>query len=93
MGEDTVSEAYVHGYQAREKERLQDQAGTLVDLLHADTSYPPRSKILEAGCGVGAQTVTLAQRSHRAVSLANCPRQKLAHGQRICKVWLVGHRN
>ena len=66
MGEDTVSEAYVHGYQAREKERLQDQAGTLVDLLHFDTSYPPRSKILEAGCGVGARTVTLAQRSPEA---------------------------
>ena len=37
-----MSEAYVHGYDARENERLQDQAGTLVDLLHADTAYPPR---------------------------------------------------
>src|SRR5713101_288433 len=59
----TVSEAYVHGYHPREKERLQDQAGTLVDLLHSDTSYPPGSVVLETGCGVGAQTVTLAQRS------------------------------
>jgi SAM-dependent methyltransferase len=58
-----VSEAYVHGYHRREKERLQDQAGTLVDLLHFDTSYPSGSMVLEAGCGVGAQTVTLAQRS------------------------------
>jgi len=58
-----VSETYVHGYHARENERLQDQAGTLVDLLHADTSYPSGSAVLEAGCGVGAQTVTLAQRS------------------------------
>jgi SAM-dependent methyltransferase len=54
---------YVHGYHARENERLQDQAGTLVDLLHADTRYPERSTVLEAGCGVGAQTVTLASRS------------------------------
>jgi SAM-dependent methyltransferase len=61
-----VSEAYVHGYHPRENERLQDQAGTLVDLLHSDTSYPPGSVVLEAGCGVGAQTVTLAQRSPRA---------------------------
>jgi trans-aconitate methyltransferase len=59
----TVSEAYVHGYHPRENERLQDQAGTLVDLLHHDTSYPSGSVVLEAGCGVGAQTVTLAQRS------------------------------
>jgi trans-aconitate methyltransferase len=53
----------VHGYHRRENERLQDQAGTLVDLLHSDTSYPPGSVVLEAGCGIGAQTVTLAQRS------------------------------
>ena len=58
-----MSETYVHGYDPREGERLQDQAGTLVDLLHSDTAYPGGSLVLEAGCGVGAQTVTLAQRS------------------------------
>jgi SAM-dependent methyltransferase len=58
-----VNQAYVHGYHRRENERLQDQAGTLVDLLHADTAYPAGSLVLEAGCGVGAQTVTLARRS------------------------------
>src|SRR6266404_9640924 len=58
-----MSKVYVHGYHPRENERLHDQAGTLVDLLHPDTSYPPGSEVLEAGCGVGAQTVTLAQRS------------------------------
>jgi SAM-dependent methyltransferase len=42
---------------------LQDQAGTLVELLHNDTSYPEGSTVLEAGCGIGAQTLTLAQRS------------------------------
>ncbi len=54
---------YVHGYQPRENERLQDQAGTLVELLHGDTRYPAGSTVLEAGCGVGAQTTTLAARS------------------------------
>jgi SAM-dependent methyltransferase len=54
---------YVHGYDPRETERLQDQAGTLVELLHNDTIYPEGSTVLEAGCGVGAQTLTLAQRS------------------------------
>ena len=58
-----MSKAYVHGYHSRENERLEDQAGTLVNLLHSDTSYPSGSVVLEAGCGVGAQTVTLAQRS------------------------------
>jgi len=54
---------YVHGYDQKEDIRLQDQASTLVDLLHSDTSFPPDSKVLEAGCGVGAQTVTLAKNS------------------------------
>ena len=58
-----MSEIYVHGHQPREHERLQDQAGTLLDLLHSDTAYPDGCLVLEAGCGVGAQTVTLARRS------------------------------
>jgi SAM-dependent methyltransferase len=61
-----AGEAYVHGYDPRESDRLHDQAGTLVALLHDDTAYPPGSAVLEAGCGVGAQTVTLAQRSPEA---------------------------
>ncbi len=58
-----MSETYVHGYDERAKIRLKDQADALVDLLHSDTSYPDGSRVLEAGCGVGAQTVTLAARS------------------------------
>lgn len=54
---------YVHGYDQRENIRLQDQASTLVELLHSDTSYPAKSKVLEAGCGTGAQTITLARNS------------------------------
>jgi ubiquinone/menaquinone biosynthesis C-methylase UbiE len=55
--------SYVHGYDARENERLLDQAGALVELLHRGTRYPPGSRVLEAGSGVGAQTITLATRS------------------------------
>ncbi len=57
---------YVHGYDQRENIRLQDQASSLVELLHSDTSYPARSQVLEAGCGVGAQTITLARNSPHA---------------------------
>lgn len=53
--------SYVHGYDPRENLRLQDQAATLEELLHGDTIYPPGSRVLEAGCGVGAQTVILAR--------------------------------
>lgn len=51
---------YVHGYSDKEKERLEDQAETLTSLLHHDSMYPEGSRVLEAGCGVGAQTITLA---------------------------------
>jgi SAM-dependent methyltransferase len=61
---------YVHGYDERANERLRDQARTLVELLHHDTAYPAGSRVLEAGCGVGAQTVTLAQRSPEAEIVA-----------------------
>lgn len=57
------ADCYVHGYSERETERLLDQAGTLCHLLHHDTVYPVHSLVLEAGCGVGAQTVTLAANS------------------------------
>jgi len=58
---------YVHGYSEREMERLQDQAGTLAELLHHDTRYPAGSRVLEAGCGVGAQTIILARSSPQAL--------------------------
>jgi ubiquinone/menaquinone biosynthesis C-methylase UbiE len=61
-----VTTAYVHGYDERETQRLRDQAASLVDLLHHDTRYPAGSRVLEAGCGVGAQTVTLARNSPEA---------------------------
>ena len=71
--------AYVHGYGESESERLLAQAGSVLDLLHGDTRYPAGSLVLEAGCGTGAQTVTLATNSpnarfvsfdHSATSLA-----------------------
>lgn len=57
---------YVHGYSERETERLRDQAATVMDLIHQGTSYPAGALVLEAGCGVGAQTVTLAANSPEA---------------------------
>jgi SAM-dependent methyltransferase len=61
---------YVHGHHRQARQRLRDQANALVELLHHDTAYPPGSRVLEAGCGVGAQTVTLARRSPDASFVA-----------------------
>jgi SAM-dependent methyltransferase len=81
-----MSETYVHGYRPRENERLHDQAGTLVDLLHADTAYPAGSVVLEVGCGVGAQTVTLAQRSPDArFTSVDVSADSVAEARRRCE--------
>jgi len=74
---------YVHGYSATESTRLTDQATTLTELLHADTLYPPGSQILEAGCGVGAQTVILAGNSPQAAFTSiDISEESLAEAQR-----------
>ncbi|MFJ6436171.1 methyltransferase domain-containing protein [Streptomyces sp. NPDC091416] len=57
---------YVHGYSPREGRRLGDQADTLARLLHAGTAYRAGSRVLEIGCGIGAQTVHLLRSSPRA---------------------------
>ncbi len=55
--------AYVHGYSEKEEVRLRDQANTLAELLHHDTRFPAGSRVLEVGCGVGAQTISLVGNS------------------------------
>lgn len=54
---------YVHGYNPREHLRLHEQASTLAELLHGDTAYPDGDRVLEVGCGVGSQTISLAAKS------------------------------
>jgi len=61
-----MSAGYVHGFEESEARRLRDQAESLTSLLHEDTRYPAGAAVLEAGCGVGAQTVTLLRNSPEA---------------------------
>lgn len=55
--------AYVHGYSQRETQRLYEQAEILEAILHDGTAFAPGERVLEAGCGVGAQTRLLTRRS------------------------------
>jgi ubiquinone/menaquinone biosynthesis C-methylase UbiE len=82
---------YVHGYSEREHQRLLDQAGSLVELLHADTAFPAGSEVLEAGCGVGAQTVTIAAKSPgaRFLSIDISPASLAAAKERVAKAGLA----
>ena len=54
---------YVHGYSDIEANRLNDQADSLAELIHHDSIWKDGSLILEAGCGVGAQTKTIASKN------------------------------
>ena len=58
-----VESPYIHGRSEQEAERLYYQASRLAGLLHRDIRYPGGNRVLEAACGVGAQTVILAQNS------------------------------
>jgi phospholipid N-methyltransferase len=54
---------YVHGYSSREAIRLNDQAETLENIIHHDSIFSKGCLILEAGCGVGAQTKIIAPKN------------------------------
>jgi len=54
---------YVHGYSDYEANRLRDQADSLAELLHYDSVWAKGSVILEAGCGIGAQTKIVAPKN------------------------------
>jgi SAM-dependent methyltransferase len=88
----TPPAAYVHGYDPREQQRLHDQAGALERLLHDDTVYPAGSSVLEAGCGVGAQTAALARRSPGAhiTAIDIDPASVHATRRRVAEAGLVG---
>ena len=87
-----MNKAYVHGYHQRENLRLHDQASTLAELLHAGTAYPAGSRVLEAGCGVGAQTLTLAMNSPDAlITSVDISEASVAEARR--KVAAAGLRN
>ena len=83
---------YVHGYSAREADRLADQANTLSELLHHDTVYPPGSRVLECGCGTGAQTVHLASRNPDA-RIVSVDISAASLEQARARIETDGHRN
>ena len=87
-----MADTYVHGYSVVEGARLADQATTLTELLHAGTRYPDDSTVLEAGCGVGAQTVILAANNPRAaITAIDIADESLAAARR--RVSEAGHTN
>jgi SAM-dependent methyltransferase len=82
----STAKSYVHGYSDRETQRLHDQAGSVRELFHHDTAYASGSRVLEVGCGVGAQTVTLARNSPTATFISfDISRESLRKAQALVR--------
>jgi SAM-dependent methyltransferase len=59
---------YIHTYSEREQQRLVDQASVLERYVHPGMTFAPGERLLEIGCGVGAQMAVVLRR-HPAVHL------------------------
>jgi ubiquinone/menaquinone biosynthesis C-methylase UbiE len=57
-----MGEAYIHGYHAEEQERLRAQAAFLENKIFEHVDLSGINKLLEPGCGVGAQSRVLLRR-------------------------------
>lgn len=53
---------YLHGFSQQEQERLYKQAQFAEQVIYQDIDFSRAEKILEVGCGVGAQTEILLRR-------------------------------
>jgi SAM-dependent methyltransferase len=58
----TVELDYIHGFSVDEQDRLCAQARFLEPMVFADVDFTRRRRVLEVGCGVGAQTEILLKR-------------------------------
>jgi SAM-dependent methyltransferase len=59
LGLVTSEHGYLHGYRPEERERLHRQARFLEPMVHDRLPFRRRRRLLEVGCGVGAQTEIL----------------------------------
>lgn len=57
-----MAEGYIHSYSADEQARLVDQAAVLERYVHPGMRFLPGARVLEIGCGVGAQMAVALSR-------------------------------
>jgi ubiquinone/menaquinone biosynthesis C-methylase UbiE len=55
-------EKYLHGYSSEEQQRLYKQARFMENKIYSDIDFSTVTKLLEVGCGVGAQSEILLRR-------------------------------
>lgn len=57
-----IAKGYLHGYTHEEQDRLYHQARMLEPFIYEKVNFGANRKLLEVGCGVGAQTKILLER-------------------------------
>lgn len=55
-------EKYLHGYSSEEQQRLYKQARFMENKIYSDIDFSTVTRLLEVGCGVGAQSEILLRR-------------------------------
>ena len=59
---ESSEEKYLHGYSPEEQQRLYKQARFMETKIYSDIDFSTVTKLLEVGCGVGAQSEILLRR-------------------------------
>jgi ubiquinone/menaquinone biosynthesis C-methylase UbiE len=62
MSSSGIAPGYLHGYSSEEQERLFKQARFLEQTVYEHIDFSQQNKLLEVGCGTGAQTEILLRR-------------------------------
>src|SRR5688572_18152449 len=57
-----LAEGYLHGFTNQEQDRLYRQAQFFEPYIYPHIHFPSDSRVIEVGCGVGAQTQILLRR-------------------------------
>lgn len=57
-----IAEGYIHGFTKGEQDRLFEQARVHEEIIFSQVDFKNCEKIIEVGCGVGAQTKILLER-------------------------------
>lgn len=77
-----IAPGYLHGYTEQEQERLYRQARFLEKSVYANVDFSDRNRIIEVGCGVGAQTQILLERfPHLRVQGIDASRKQIARAR------------